>query len=333
MKLSSLGEFGLIELIRRASQRSLAPGTQSLSRLILGIGDDAAAWHGSELVQLATTDSLVEGVHFSFASTLWKDLGHKSLAVNLSDIAAMGGNPTYAFVSLCCPTDTDSDDVLEFYEGLNDLAAQHDVVVAGGNLTRAPEVTATIFVLGEVMEERMLTRSSAHAGQAVAITGNVGGASAAVAALRNGTTPGNLPAGLAAALSRPQPRLAEARAFASAGIRCAIDISDGLLADLAHVCEASNVSAVIEMERVPLHPDCADAAKAPRIEALTGGEDYELLVVGEADSIQQASLTMKTPVTIIGRIIERGETPNVSVVDTNGRAIAPTGTGWNHFQQ
>ena len=283
-------------------------------------------------MQLATTDALVEGVHFTFASTSWKDLGHKALAVNLSDIAAMGGTPTYAFVSLCCPPDVDSDDVLAFYEGLNGLAARYDVVVAGGNLTRAPEVSATVFVTGEVPEERMLTRSAARAGQAVAITGNIGGASAAVSALRDGRVANELPAGLSAALSRPEPRLAEARRFTDAGIRCGIDISDGLLADLTHICEASDVSAVIEVERVPLHPDCVSHSQGPNMAALSGGEDYELLVVGDTDSIRRAAETIDIAVTIIGRIVDRVDAPRVSAIDARGTEISQTGKGWNHFR-
>ena len=332
MKLSSLGEFGLIELIRKASQRPVTPGTASQSRLILGIGDDAAAWQGTERVQLATTDSLVENVHFNFASTSWKDLGHKSLAVNLSDIAAMGGTPTYAFVSLCCPADVDSDDVLDYYEGLNALATRHDVTVAGGNLTRAPMVNVTVFIIGEVSADRMLTRSAAMVGQAVAVSGSIGGASAAVAALRGGARADDLPSGLATALLRPEPRLKEAMVLANANIKCAIDISDGLLADLTHICEASDVSAVIEVERVPLNPDCVLPGRDVTLEALSGGEDYELLVVGNTDHIRAASASLDIPITIIGRIVDKSDLPRVTLLGPDGINVAPIEKGWNHFQ-
>lgn len=332
MKLSSLGEFGLIELIRKASQRSATQGTPSSSRLILGIGDDAAAWHGSDLVQLATTDSLVENVHFTFASTSWTDLGHKSLAVNLSDIAAMGGTPTYAFVSLCCPTDVDSDDVLAYYEGLNALAARYDVVVAGGNLTKAPVVNTSVFVTGEVSAEKMLTRSAARVGQSIAVTGSIGGASAAVAALRNGVRPDDLLPRLATALLRPEPRVKEAQVLADTGIKCAIDISDGLVADLTHICEASDVSAIVEVERVPLHPDCVVQSGDMNLEALGGGEDYELLVVGDSETIHAASASLNLPITIVGHIVGRSDLPRVSLVNADGGNVGPIEKGWNHFQ-
>jgi thiamine-monophosphate kinase len=332
MKLSSLGEFGLIELIRKASQRSITPGTPAHSRLILGIGDDAAAWRGSERVQLATTDSLIENVHFTFSSTSWRDLGHKSLAVNLSDIAAMGGTPTYAFVSICCPPDIDSSDILDYYEGLNALAARYDVIVAGGNLTRAPVVNTTVFVTGEVMAERMLTRSAARLGQAVAVTGSIGGASATVAALRSGARLDELPPRLTAALLRPEPRLKEARVLADAGVECAIDVSDGLLADLTHICEASDLSAVIEVERVPLHPDCVVPSVDINMVALGGGEDYELLVAGNAAHIRAASALLDTPITIIGRMVENSELPRVTLIGPDGKNVAPIEKGWNHFQ-
>jgi thiamine-monophosphate kinase len=244
----------------------------------------------------------------------------------------MGGTPTYAFVSLCCPPDVDSSDILDYYEGLNGLAAQYDVVVAGGNLTRAPVVNATVFVVGEVVEDEMLKRSAARLGNAIAVTGSIGGAAAAVAALRNGASPGELPTTLTAALLRPEPRLKEARVLASAGIQCAIDISDGLLADLTHICEASDLSAVIEMERVPLHPDCVASPEAFTVEILNGGEDYELLMAGDTDHIRAAAASLDIPVTIIGRIVENSELPRVTLMGPDGKIVSAIQKGWNHFQ-
>jgi len=331
MKLSSLGEFGLIELIRKASYAPEEAATSPASHLVVGIGDDAAAWECDDRIQLGTTDSLVENVHFTLSTTSWHDLGHKSLAVNLSDIAAMGGTPTYAFVSLCCPPDVDSDDVMAYYDGLNSLAHRHGVTVAGGNLTRSSEIVTTVFVTGVALTNSLMTRSSARPGQVVAVTGTVGGAGAAVAALQRGQEPEDIPIALMNALLRPEPRVREGRILADCGITCAIDTSDGLLADLQHICDASTVEVTVELERVPVNPSVPSLSNAGRLEALQGGEDYELLVVGSDDALAEAAEKLKVPLTIIGRVNSTSVTPSITVVDGTGTPVDAARQGWNHF--
>jgi len=331
MKLSSLGEFGLIELIRKASHAPDDAATSPAPHLVVGIGDDAAAWECDDRIQLGTTDSLVENVHFTLSTTSWHDLGHKSLAVNLSDIAAMGGTPTYAFVSLCCPADVDSDDVMAYYDGLHSLARRHGVTVAGGNLTRSSEIMTTVFVTGVADRSSLMRRSAAQPGQLVAVTGTVGGAAAAVAALKRGQEPQDIPSALRDALLRPEPRVYEGRILAGCGISCAIDISDGLLADLQHICDASKVEATVEVERVPVNPSIPSVSTAERLEALRGGEDYELLVIGDADAIKEAAGKLKVPLTIIGRVTNTSATGGIAVVDGAGTRFDAKGQGWNHF--
>ncbi|MCL0091887.1 thiamine-phosphate kinase, partial [Dehalococcoidales bacterium] len=141
MKISELGEFGLIELLAKMVDASS-------DNLLISIGDDAAAWYGDASTQLATVDSFIQDIHFSLAIASWKDLGWRALAANLSDIAAMGGIPRYALVSLALPGDTEVDNVTALYQGMIELAQQFGVVIIGGDITSAPLVAITITVLG-----------------------------------------------------------------------------------------------------------------------------------------------------------------------------------------
>jgi len=332
MKLSALGEFGLIELIRDVVQSSHDSSAEAHRRILIDIGDDAAAWTGTELVQLATTDSLVQNVHFRFEWSSWEDLGHKSLAVNLSDIAAMGGAARYALVSLSCPQDVDSDDVVKYYRAMCALAAEHGVIIIGGNLTSSPFVTSTVFVLGEARAGRLLLRSAAAPGDLIAVTGELGAASTALSLLgRAGTAPSSVPRALLFALSRPLPRLREAAVLVEEGVRCAIDISDGLIADLGHVCACSGVSATVEAENVPACGACSGVSEDAMRFALTGGEDYELLFTCSAEQLARIRARLSCRVTAIGKIDGRTATPGVTVLEPGGRPFAVGDAGWNHF--
>lgn len=333
MKLSSLGEFGLIELIQDAVQSTRKPSSEASRRIIIDIGDDTAVWSGSAMAQLATTDSLVEGVHFEFRWCTWEDLGHKSLAVNLSDIAAMGGHARYALVSLSCPPDVDSDSVLEFYRGMTALARDHDIAIVGGNLTSSPMVVSTVSILGEASPERLLTRSAARAGDIIAVTGTAGGAAAALSLLSSGAAALDVPEPLMRSLLRPIPRLPQARILVAHGVRCAIDTSDGVVSDLGHVCERSGVSAVIRAALVP----CATVGGIPPDDAtrfaLTGGEDYELLFTCGQELIPRIAGALHCPVTVIGEITELGEASQVLVLDRDGAPYHIGRPGWRHFAQ
>ncbi len=299
---------------------------------MIGIGDDTAAWAGSDALQLATTDSLVEDVHFSFNWCAWEDLGHKSLAVNLSDIAAMGGVALYALVSLSCPGDVDSDSIVSFYKGMTGLATEHGVVIIGGNLTRSPFVTSSVFVMGESPTGRLLRRSSARPGDVIAVTGSLGAAAAALTLLtREGCAPAYTPECLRHALVRPRPRLNEGRQLADAGVECAIDVSDGLLSDLSHICECSRTNATIRIDQLPVSPECREVSLDPVSLALSGGEAYELLFTCPDRIVQKVMSQLDCPVTVIGQIQSTSDTPSVITLDQDNRPIDTHGTGWRHF--
>ncbi|MBN1153061.1 MAG: thiamine-phosphate kinase [Dehalococcoidia bacterium] len=331
MKLITLGEFGLIGLIKDAVLSTRHMSSATSGRILIDIGDDAAAWTGSSKVQLATTDSLIEDVHFRFAWCSWEDLGYKSLAVNLSDIAAMGGVPRFALVSLSCPPDIDSDAVMQYYAGMTHLAAEHGTVIIGGNLTSSPLVTSTVCLFGEAEQTDLLTRSAARPGDAIAVTGSLGGAAAALALLSGETDLTRVPVGLTRTLTHPHPRVTESRMLVQEGVHCAIDISDGLLSDLGHICECSNVSATIRADSLPLCPDYTGPADSHIGFALNGGEDYELLFTCDAATVSRVANRLDCPVTVVGEVTASTGAASVVVLDSNGMPLPMRRVGWSHF--
>jgi len=332
MKVSELGEFGLIDLLAKmvSSSRSNQPAPRQ--RLVIGIGDDAAAWHGDATTQLATTDSLIQDVHFSLNTISWRELGWKALAVNLSDIAAMGGVPGYALISLALPGDTEVEDVAALYDGMIELAQQFQVAIVGGDTCQAPVVSITLTVFGST-GEHLLTRSTARPGDKVAVTGYPGSAAAGLEMLTHQLQfAPEVAAYLNNAFRRPQPRIAEGQLLVRQGVATAIDISDGLLSDLRQICRASRVSARVETGCLPLHPVIRDnfGDRALAL-ALAGGEDYELLFTASSDIINGVKKEAPCPVAIIGEITA-GRADEVNVVDTSGNPVNLRGTGWEHFK-
>jgi len=330
MKVAELGEFGLIDLLDRMITESKI--NQVNPNLIIGIGDDAAAWRCAAPVQLATVDSMVQGIHFSLETTAWQELGWKSLAINLSDIAAMGGAPEYALVNLALPENTEVENVAELYRGMIELASQSKVAIVGGNISRSPQVAVTITVLGTSMNNSLLKRSNARPGDTIAVTGYLGSAAAGLEILtRKLKLKPDVTKYLREAFLHPVPRIAEGQLLVRRGINTAIDISDGLLSDLRHICEASKVSAKVNTDRIPIHDMVkASFGEKAREMALSGGEDYELLFTGSSDTINKIKGEMRCPVTAIGEIIS-GEPGKIDLLDARGKPVKANRTGWRHF--
>jgi thiamine-monophosphate kinase len=323
MKVSELGEFGLIDLLAK-----MAGGGDE--RLLIGIGDDAAAWQGDDSIQLASVDSFVEGVHFTPETTPWQEVGWKALAVNLSDIAAMGGIPRYALVALSLPDDSEVEDVAALYSGMLKLAKQYGVTIVGGDISRAPLVAIAITILGSSPTQKILTRSSAQAGDIVAVTGKLGAAAAGMEVLKNKRNlDPEADTRLKNAFLHPTPRIAEGLLLVDQGVKTAIDISDGLVADLNQICKASQVGARLEVERVPVEPAVKTAFSERALElALSGGEDYELLFTASAEIVDKVKKAASCPVTAIGEITAgRG----VTLVDKEGNPFKLAKAGWEHF--
>jgi len=333
MKLFELGEFGLIDLIHSISDKLKNPQQASWQQLLVGIGDDAAAWQAIPTIQLATTDTMVQDIHFDLNIVTWEELGWKALAVSLSDIAAMGGIPQYALVSLALPQKLEVENISQFINGMLPLAEEFKMAIVGGNLATAPNVVITITTMGYSKDKTILRRSAAMSGEQIAVTGHLGLSAAGLEMLKGKIS---LDPETSNILRRghlhPTPRVKEGQILVEQGVKSAIDISDGLVADLDHICESSKVSARVKIEQVPVHP--LVKAKFPNYEqlALCSGEDYELLFTANKAIIEQVKRALNCPVTIIGDITERTLPNRVTLVDSKGNVITYEKGGWEHFK-
>ena len=334
MKVSELGEFGLVDLLAKVDyeiqDRQAAPWRQ----LLVGIGDDAAAWHTDASIELATVDSLIQGTHFTLDTTTWHELGWKALAVGLSDIAAMGGIPRYALVSIALPGHTEVDDVTDLYMEMMELGQAFGVAIVGGDTSSAPLVTINTAVLGSTpgQAQKILTRSAARAGDKIAVTGYMGGAAAGLEVLTKKIKLNQQDsASLRRAFLQPHPRVTEGQILVEQGVKAAIDISDGLIQDLNHICKASQVGARIEIDRVPIQPEIKANFGDKALElALSGGEDYELLFTAGTEVVDKVKKATSCPVTTIGEITA-DKTGKIILVDKKGEPFNLDKTGWEHF--
>lgn len=322
-----MGEF---DLIRRHFQRAQAPARDSA--VVLGIGDDCALLQPSPGHQLAiSSDMLVEGRHF-FADVAPDALGHKALAVNLSDLAAMGARPLGFTLALALPQ-ADDGWLASFAQGLFALADAHACPLVGGDTTRGP-LNLCITVFGEVRPGRALRRDAARAGDDLYVSGRTGEARLALEQLRGtGWAGTGVDAEARARLERPTPRNALGMALAAvAGAHAAIDLSDGLAGDLGHILRASSVGAEIHLPALPVAPILRGLPEANRLECLlAGGDDYELLFTAEPDvrqAIAQAARTAGTPIARIGRLTA---SPGLRLLDAAGRAMAFEAASFDHF--
>ena len=339
MLVREIGEFELIgmlaETLEAGSEPTGAPPTGGgLPKLRLDIGDDAAAWDAPAGATVLTTDTMVDCVHFTTGTTSWHDLGWKAAAVNLSDVAAMGAWPTFAVVTLGLTGAEPVDGVKAMYEGMRDLCNRSGTRVIGGDVVRAPVLFVTVAMTGAAHGQggALLTRSAAKAGDEIAVTGNLGSSAGGLALLAEGSTGGRGPGAehLLAAHRRPLPRVNEGLALVGLGVEAAMDVSDGLVADLTKLCEASGVSAVVRSDALPIDAELREAFPDRCLSmALEGGEDYELLFTAPSDVVERAAAEVDVPVTVIGEIRE-GEA-GVEVRDGRGDVLRTGAGGWDHF--
>ncbi len=294
--------------------------------LKLGIGDDCAVLRprrGDELV--VTTDLSLENVHFRRDWHPPQSAGHRCLARGLSDLAAMGARPEAAFLSLALPPELTGTWMEGFLDGFLALAKRHRVPLAGGDMAKAGLVIADVVLLGSVPQGKSLLRSGAGAGDVIYVTGALGGSAAELLALER------RPRAFLGAETEghphlfPEPRLAAGRKLMASNLAtAAIDLSDGLSTDLAHVCEESGLAAEIDAEALPVD------ARASLEQALHGGEDYELLFTARPKTVLPRQLG-GVLVHAIGRMKKRGRGPLVEIVREGTRAALAAG-GWEHFR-
>lgn len=376
LTVKEVGEFGLIDRIR-----SLFP--QAAPSVLVGIGDDVAVLRTSTgRVLLATCDCQIEGVHFVRCSVPAYALGQRAAAVNLSDIAAMGGNPLWALVSLMVTESTPVPWIEDLYRGLGDALTRHGAVLVGGNTAKHPDrIVIDVTVLGEADPDRVILRHGAQVGDLIVVTGVLGGSRAGLECLRwnlcgkpgdreadpSGPVSGPFSGSEGACVDRsleklkgnvdipavdermrdaavhrhrlPEPRLREGRLLAASGwVHAMVDVSDGLMGDLAHMCHASGVGAVIHAEAVPVDAACEAVAQAvgqdPLLWALYGGEDYELLAAvdpqGYGDIERALARSGAVPCRVIGRIVPQEE--GIRCVRSDGSAVETPQRAWDHFR-
>ncbi|HTL47291.1 MAG TPA: thiamine-phosphate kinase [Verrucomicrobiae bacterium] len=279
-----MNEFRWIESLKRKVPRK--PGT-------VGIGDDAAVFPAGRGKILCTTDAIVDGVDFYLARLTPEKIGRKALAVNLSDIAAMGGRPESFVVTLGIPADVREAWLNRFYDGMLALARRHGVICVGGDVSRARQFFASVTLWGRAA--RPVPRSGARPGHWIGVTGNLGGS-----ILRHH--------------HEFEPRLSEGAALARLGAKAMIDVSDGLAQDLGHVLKASRVSAAVELDKIPVSRDALKLAKGNRgkalMRALSDGEDFELVFTVSGAGKRNLEkkwkrLFPRTRLSWIGRIVKR----------------------------
>jgi thiamine-monophosphate kinase len=331
MKISDLGEFGLIDRIGKTAPRNA-------KRAPIGIGDDAAALLLSPAsLLLATTDMLIERVHFDLKTTDLFSLGWKAAAANLSDIAAMGGVPRFCLTALGIPPYLTVEQVDEFYRGFSVCIRKQGTVLVGGDTCSSPKgLIVSVTVLGEAEKRHAITRSGARPGDLLYVTGPLGDSGAGLELLRSaecGVRSKKTECGkLIEKHLRPIPRIAEGRKLALSVIASAmIDVSDGLSSDLGHICEQSRVGAEVFAERIPLSKALRGAKglkREPLEYALSGGEDYELLFTVHPDRIKKLK-AMRLAVTEIG-VITRDR--SMRLIDERGQGRPLTAAGYDHFR-
>jgi thiamine-monophosphate kinase len=289
--------------------------------VLVSLGDDCAVLEIGDRMWVAASDMLVCGHHFKDWATP-EDVGYKAVAVNASDVAAMGGTPRFVLTSGGAPG---PETALHCFEGVIEACQRFGVYPLGGDTTRADALTVDVAILGELASQPVL-RSGARPGDLLAVTGELGAAAAGLLALEQGKTN---PERLVRRCLQPEPRLEAGRVAASLGANAMIDLSDGLASDLRHVCDRSGVGCVVDLDLLPVNDDTRELARSlgrdPEVLAATGGEDYELLVCAPRTVLDALAQNVEVPLTVIGEITEG------DVVFRHGGEPVDGLSGWNHF--
>jgi thiamine-monophosphate kinase len=335
MKISEVGEFGLIE--------RLAARLPSYRRDVrAGVGDDVAVlvWD-QDTYQLATCDIQVEGIHFTRETITASQLGRRVAAINLSDIAAKGGTPEHLLVSLALQPDVEVEWLEQLYDGLGEEARRYGADVVGGNVSRTEgPMVVDVFLLGKVRQEEVLLRSGAGAGDLVLVTGWLGEAAAGWV-LSGDAVPGldrDDEQRLISAQLTPTPRLREGRVIARSRLATSmLDLSDGLGSDMGHICDQSGVGVRLWADRLPVSEPASKVFRRLGREAwelaLGGGEDYELCLTVPADNAGYVAQAVEqetgTHVTCVGEVME--EEAGRWLVLEDGREVPLQSVGWDHF--
>ena len=310
-RLSDIGEFGLIEEISNKF-----PSDEEIYK---GIGDDCAVIENEEDYTLMTTDMLVEGDHFNLDwQTPW-EIGWKSIIVNISDIAAMGGLPSWGLVSIAFPSDIEVNFAEDMFDGMKEASERHDMKIIGGDTTHGDLLTINVAVIGRVEKENLCMRGDAEIGDLICVSGDLGKSWAGLELLRAGKE------GYTDYYLQPECRLDSARKIAPY-VNAMIDVSDGLSSEVRHICEESELGAEIEKKKVPISDRTKKTGKKLNIDpmkwALYGGEDFELVFTIPPEKI--SNIEDENPI-VVGKIIEEV----LYLIDGEKKEL---GEGYDHFR-
>jgi thiamine-monophosphate kinase len=331
---ASMSEFGLIS---RLVEFGIAENLKNHETVLTGIGDDAAVVKTSSGELLLTTDAIVDGIHFRSVDERWYDIGWKCAVSNLSDIAAMGGIPDHALVTLGVPQGSSIETYAEFYSGMNEAFAEFGGRIVGGDVVSSPTMFVNLALTGHPSSDSSgksawLQRSAAQVDDLVYITGPLGGAAGGLEALLAGDTN---PSGqmLIDRHYRPTPRIELGQSLVSSGVTCAMDVSDGLVGDLEKLANASNVAITIEMSAIPIPAELIFMFGTSAIElALSGGEDYELVFTAPETIVNTLKPDDRRGLTVVGSVTsDEVAGGKVDVIDANGDHYDPIRKGWDHL--
>lgn len=334
MPLSNHNEFHLID-----QWADILPPVAS-SKVLLGIGDDAACL--ADLTSpVFSCDALIENVHFRHDWISPRQLGWKSMAVNVSDMAAMGAAPVAVTISLALPPQAATSWVEDLYRGFADAAERYHFSIVGGDTTKSDQIMISVAIIGELISSHALRRDGAKEGDALLVTGILGDSAAGHAVLRSSKkTPTPFEQHCIQKHLLPQPRLAEIRAALKVGeaLHAAIDISDGIAGDAGHIAHKSNLDLIIEATQIPLSENCRQTAEILNVDplnwALAGGEDYELLLCVEPtaadDVIELIQSATNTPVHRVGVCRKAASAQGKVLLQRNGEPM-PLPQSWRHF--
>jgi len=334
-RINGAGEFAFLESL--LAEQGSAVGDD----VLIGPGDDCAVLDfgvDGSLKMLMATDAINEDVHFTSTAYTYSEIGRKALIVNLSDIAAMGGTPLFATISAAVPADMNQTDLSTMLVAVDDCASEYGVKLVGGDLTRSDRISLCVSIIGSCEDAFVVSRSGAADSDMILVTGTVGDSRGGLDLITEGQNDGHLQH----RHRNPIPRIAEGRALAAMGVTSMIDISDGLLQDVGHLCEASGTKAFINENSVPVSDELrSQFPETYSTLAVTGGEDYELAFTVPKEFprdrlVEFAELT-GTTISVIGRMFEGATSPPAGAPRLTGGSVELRGSsvvgplGWDSF--
>ena len=336
MQIKDFGEFNIIEYISSTlSNDEIQTTLNKTLDIEIDVGDDTAAWYTQSGLQLATTDTMVENIHFEYSKSNLIDIGWKSIATNLSDIASMGGTPTTALITLGLPGEIEINDLKKLYQGIVECASTYNTKIVGGDIVKSPILFITVAIYG-VSQNRVLQRSQLENEDLIGITGLTGLSKSGYELSKSQNGLGNITKQNSMlfynAHFRPKPKIDEGKILIQLGSKCAMDISDGLFSDLNKMLISSQLSAQINYSSIPIHPEISNVFPELDFDLVTnGGEDYELLFSISPDKLESVK-TLLPEAHIIGKACS-GKAGVIELIKDNKTYKLDQFNGWDHFKQ